>query len=241
MANGFKSYFFFRIQEEEVVPLEDGMIFGRKKNIDYVLDDTQISGKHFRITIRSRKVYLKDLGSTNLTFLNGDSVTAKESTLLTHGDAVRAGSVKFIFLYDDVHNFTIPEYGKKGKEELTLDLNSRLMSLKDNSYHSQSVGVGIVNFDKSVGEASLNIPPVNNISKKVPVKMQEKIEAKEDEPLERTDISRILACEIELDKFDSLEFKVKSLQTQIKKFHDELVLCEEEIKQLKIMSLKNAS
>jgi pSer/pThr/pTyr-binding forkhead associated (FHA) protein len=68
------------------------LVFGRTKG-DVVIDwDASTSSRHFKIEKQSERFFLHDLGSTNGTFVNGNTVT---SVQLNHGDKVLAGSTLF--------------------------------------------------------------------------------------------------------------------------------------------------
>ena len=58
------------------------------------IDDPTLSGRHFMIEERAHEFFLRDLGSTNGTFLNGHLV---RSAPLKSGDEIRAGESVFVF------------------------------------------------------------------------------------------------------------------------------------------------
>ncbi len=69
--------------------IDDGEnTFGRGPDNQVVLASTQVSKKHFAIVVQNRKAELRDLGSSNGTFVNG--VLAKKKLLQNH-DRVSAG------------------------------------------------------------------------------------------------------------------------------------------------------
>jgi hypothetical protein len=82
-----------------VIPFHKGrMVIGRT-DADITFDDERISRKHALIEAISREnIYLKDLASTNGTFLNGHRVTMKK---LREGDEIRIGSVCLRFVVAD--------------------------------------------------------------------------------------------------------------------------------------------
>lgn len=74
------------------------MILGRS-DADILLDDEKISRKHALIEAISREnIYLKDLASTNGTFLNGHRVMMKK---LCAGDEISVGRVRLKFHMND--------------------------------------------------------------------------------------------------------------------------------------------
>lgn len=74
------------------------MILGRS-DADVLLDDEKISRKHALIEAISREnIYLKDLASTNGTYLNGHRVMMKK---LSAGDEITVGRVRLRFHMTD--------------------------------------------------------------------------------------------------------------------------------------------
>lgn len=61
---------------------------------DLHVEDPAISGRHFAIEERGAEFFLRDLESSNGTFLNGHRVRA---TKLSSGDRIRAGNTTFTF------------------------------------------------------------------------------------------------------------------------------------------------
>jgi pSer/pThr/pTyr-binding forkhead associated (FHA) protein len=70
---------------------------GRSPDNDIILRDPATSGHHARFERRGDQFWLVDLGSTNGTFVNGESIQEKQ---LNHGDRVTLGqnSVHFAVL-----------------------------------------------------------------------------------------------------------------------------------------------
>ncbi len=74
------------------LPLQDGVVtFGREDGNDFVLDHPSVSSRHCEISVRSATVAVKDLGSSNGTFIGEQPVT--ESRLLP-GQILRIGDVQ---------------------------------------------------------------------------------------------------------------------------------------------------
>ena len=71
---------------------------GRERG-DISIDDPTLSSLHFMIEERGHEYFLRDLGSTNGTFLNGHLV---RSATLESGDEIRAGGAVFVFSVLDV-------------------------------------------------------------------------------------------------------------------------------------------
>jgi pSer/pThr/pTyr-binding forkhead associated (FHA) protein len=62
---------------------------GRGSGNDIPLQDTQASRQHAEISQQGEQFFIRDLGSTNGTFVNGERLTAPR--LLQPGDQVRVG------------------------------------------------------------------------------------------------------------------------------------------------------
>jgi len=78
------------------VPLDNAQTtIGRDSSCDFQISERSVSRAHCRITRHAETFWLEDLGSTNRTMLNGNTVDRK---LLADGDQVRVGSsvLKFI-------------------------------------------------------------------------------------------------------------------------------------------------
>ena len=79
----------------EVLPVGDSIIrIGRKAGNDIVLNDEKTSGVHCEILPEGDRLVLKDLGSTNGTFLDGKRLN---ELVLTPGDVVTIGRTKVKF------------------------------------------------------------------------------------------------------------------------------------------------
>jgi uncharacterized protein YraI len=69
------------------------LTFGRGPDNDIVLDDTQVSRNHARLTLKDTEIILEDLGSTNGTLVNGRPVAAEH--VLQPADIISIGSSVF--------------------------------------------------------------------------------------------------------------------------------------------------
>ena len=67
------------------------VIVGRARSADYPVDDPNVSRRHAMLYWEGDQLYVKDLGSTNGTFVNGRPVTAGR---LVDGDVLSVGSAK---------------------------------------------------------------------------------------------------------------------------------------------------
>ena len=94
------------LKVQPVLTCRGGPTSGRRLNLDgptttvgrvgttISVDDPTLSGLHFSIEERGHEFFLRDLGSTNGTFLNGHLV---RSAPLESGDEIRAGESVFVF------------------------------------------------------------------------------------------------------------------------------------------------
>lgn len=77
-------------------PLTDAvMVVGRDEEADIRVDEPLVSRSHARIERRGERFVLLDLGSTNLTRVNGEVVSERE---LRHGDELRFARARCRFL-----------------------------------------------------------------------------------------------------------------------------------------------
>lgn len=67
---------------------DQAMRMGRSPDNDIILRDPATSGHHARLERRGDQFWVVDLGSTNGTFVNGESIQEKQ---LNHGDRVTIG------------------------------------------------------------------------------------------------------------------------------------------------------
>jgi pSer/pThr/pTyr-binding forkhead associated (FHA) protein len=83
---------FLLLAETRTFALKEGEnVLGRDAAADVFLDDTAVSRRHARITVRGAEALLEDLGSKNGTFLGGRPVAAPAP--LADADAILLGTV----------------------------------------------------------------------------------------------------------------------------------------------------
>ena len=73
---------------DEIVPINKFKTTIGRRNADIVLDDPDVSRQHAVVERYDDKILLKDLESTNGTFLNGKKITV---AFLKDGDVIRCG------------------------------------------------------------------------------------------------------------------------------------------------------
>lgn len=71
----------------------DALVFGRDITCDIKVSDPLVSRRHCEVTLNGDSILLKDLGSSNATFVNGDPV---KEAVLRAGDEVAVGSAIFL-------------------------------------------------------------------------------------------------------------------------------------------------
>lgn len=64
------------------------VLMGRAEDVDFRIEDPSVSRRHAVLLWDRGRLYLRDLGSTNGTFLNGQSVS---NAVVRHGDVIRLG------------------------------------------------------------------------------------------------------------------------------------------------------
>ena len=80
---------FYELSEEE-----GGRIYIGRANCHVVLEDKKASRKHVSIETRDKKHFLKDLGSSNGTLVNGERIDEHE---LVSGDEIRIGDTRIVY------------------------------------------------------------------------------------------------------------------------------------------------
>jgi len=68
-----------------------GLTFGRAPECDIVLDSTQVSRRHVTVKLEGVAWAIKDLGSSNGTFLNGERLEPNVNYRLSPGDELLLG------------------------------------------------------------------------------------------------------------------------------------------------------
>lgn len=78
----------------EAVPLSDGItVVGRQEDCQLRIASSQVSRRHCEIFEKKGLLLVKDLGSSNGTFVNGKKVEGQ--LVLEHGDELTIGPIKF--------------------------------------------------------------------------------------------------------------------------------------------------
>jgi len=74
----------------------DTLTVGRLGDNDVALDEASVSSRHAEIVAQDGAVVLRDLESTNGTFLNGEQITGEHP--LHEGDEIYFGGVRAVFM-----------------------------------------------------------------------------------------------------------------------------------------------
>lgn len=70
------------------------ILLGRNSDNDFEIPDSTVSGVHAEISTESNKFYIKDLGSTNGTFVNGKKI---DFAKIKNNDKIKLGSAFLLF------------------------------------------------------------------------------------------------------------------------------------------------
>jgi hypothetical protein len=85
--------YLLRISGDQLVD-QTGVIIGRNpKDSPYIINHADVSRKHARIKVKNNRVFIEDLGSTNGTSVNGQSIDDKGLVSVSNGDQIIIGSV----------------------------------------------------------------------------------------------------------------------------------------------------
>ncbi len=77
-----------------------------REGADVIIDDPALSGRHFEVEVRGGDFFLRDLDSSNGTFLNGEKI---RSAQLADGDTIQAGKSKLTFRLMEVVRWDAPD------------------------------------------------------------------------------------------------------------------------------------
>jgi pSer/pThr/pTyr-binding forkhead associated (FHA) protein len=73
---------------------DKALTFGRGDNADVLIKDDRMSRQHFAVTPRDGKYFVRDLNSTNGTYVNNEPITERE---LSPNDKIRGGQTVLVF------------------------------------------------------------------------------------------------------------------------------------------------
>ncbi len=103
---------------------KSAIIIGREAESDVQIDDRQVSRQHAEITRTKQGYTLRDLGSKNGTFLNGESVS-REPRLMRNGDSIGiALCAKLTFVEED-ETAPVISSGQPQKPSIKMELAAK--------------------------------------------------------------------------------------------------------------------
>jgi pSer/pThr/pTyr-binding forkhead associated (FHA) protein len=78
--------------EQKIFPIDNKVVIGRDPECDIALPLEYLSRKHLELEVRGGHLFIKDLGSSNGTFLNGQKITESE---IKPGDKIKLDVLTF--------------------------------------------------------------------------------------------------------------------------------------------------
>jgi two-component system, cell cycle response regulator len=130
---------------------KEAITLGRDLTADISIGETSISRKHTEFQVTAEGIVVKDLGSTNGTFVNDQKIEGQR--LLNDGDLIRCGSTILKFLKEGkIENI---HYGKMydlaTRDDLTGALNKKaildLITEEFNRSHLKGLNLTLLMFD----------------------------------------------------------------------------------------------
>ncbi|MFN4317815.1 FHA domain-containing protein [Acinetobacter parvus] len=91
------------------INVERDMLVGRHQDAEILLQSTDISRKHAALLFRNDHIWVKDLKSTNGTFVNGERVEQEQEIELHDGDMLQFASFMFMILAPERYKAHLPE------------------------------------------------------------------------------------------------------------------------------------
>ncbi len=85
------------LETEEQYALEDNMTIGRDSDNNIAITDSFLSGRHAMFMRQDRSYFIKDLDTTNGTFVNGEKL-ADTPMQLKDGDKIQIGQLNFLYV-----------------------------------------------------------------------------------------------------------------------------------------------
>ena len=86
----------YAIDPEDFALHDFSLKIGRSHASDLVIDDSTVSRNHAQINLLEDGFYIRDLGSTNGTCINGAKLTPFEASKISSGDSLTFGKLEFL-------------------------------------------------------------------------------------------------------------------------------------------------
>lgn len=90
-----------QVEPDILVPLEGNAIVGRAAHCGILIRDSRVSNEHAGLRWRGQRWSVRDLGSTNGTWLNGQPIQAGADHPLSVGDELAFGAKQVLWRFDD--------------------------------------------------------------------------------------------------------------------------------------------
>jgi predicted component of type VI protein secretion system len=97
------------------------ILIGRAEEAKFRIQQDSVSRRHCEVFIKDGGVYVRDLGSTNGTFLDGEQVTAAVASFVRPGGEVRVGGVVFRVEYQPAAAAVDPDDDTASLETVPMD------------------------------------------------------------------------------------------------------------------------
>ncbi|MDF1500800.1 MAG: FHA domain-containing protein [Anaerolineales bacterium] len=110
------SHFTITNPDGDALPIEGEVLFGRGSECTVRLKDSEVSRKHATVYLEEKKLYIRDEGSANGTFVNEARIDKPVS--LSAGDKIRMGSTEFTIEVADLEDVTPTVFA----DDLEIDL-----------------------------------------------------------------------------------------------------------------------
>ena len=121
------------IEDVSVLPLDrDTCVLGKAPSADIVIDNPYVSRQHAQITWAEGNFSIRDVGSKNGTFINGD-ILAGKTRQLHSGDRVELGKGQVVVRFQEWGTtVTLPPTPQAASGDLVVDARSREVWLRGN-------------------------------------------------------------------------------------------------------------
>ena len=98
-ASEFSPYLFRKANCERIAVGKDRFVLGKHSGaVDYCINhNVAVSRMHAEILLKDGAYYIKDLGSTNKTYVNGVALPPEREIALFHDDEIRLANEMFTF------------------------------------------------------------------------------------------------------------------------------------------------